>query len=158
MSGFQIPTVQSFFGCTPICWCGWLKWVVHWGCEIGPLENWNHSNSGHFEISGFRRVRPKLYPGRPLTVLSNVLYRNIFFICLVQHPCTVGGWNTGSVGNSNGRPLFGFPMAFGFPVVYHSEQNGNHFAQNQKNGHHFFLICDVIPNHEYLSKNCKYLK
>ena len=32
-----------------------------------------------------------------------------------------GGWNTKRVLNSNGHPLFGFPMAFRF------EQNGGHF-------------------------------
>ena len=35
-----------------------------------------------------------------------------------------GGWNTECVRNSNGNPLFGFPMVFYF------EQSGGHFFKN----------------------------
>ena len=34
----------------------------------------------------------------------------------------IGGWYSQCVLNSNGSPLFGFPMAFGFPMVFRFEQ------------------------------------
>ena len=49
-----------------------------------------------------------------------------------------GGWNKERVWNSNGCPLFGFPMALSF------EQIGSHFVLNhrkpEQNGHHFVGI------------------
>ena len=49
-----------------------------------------------------------------------------------------GGWNTERILNSYGNPLFGFPM------VFHFEQNGGHFVKNpwkfEQNGRHFVWI------------------
>ena len=61
-----------------------------------------------------------------------------------------GGWNIERVRNSNGSPLFGFPIAFGFSMVFFFEQNGSHFVYNhcksEHNGGHF------VQNHSKLEQ------
>ena len=39
--------------------------------------------------------------------------------------------------SSNDSPLFGFLMAFSFPKIFCSEQNGSHWKLEQKNGSYF---------------------
>ena len=39
-----------------------------------------------------------------------------------------GDWNNERVRNPNGSPLFSFPMACGFPIVFCFGQKGHHFA------------------------------
>ena len=54
------------------------------------------------------------------------------------------GWNTECVWNLNGSRLFGIPMAFSFPMVFHFGQNCCHLVQNhwkvEQNSRYFVPI------------------
>ena len=84
-----------------------------------------------------------------------------------------GGWNsvrlkTNCAQNSNRSPLFGFPMAFGFPIVFEQNvtllvqnhwksQKGGHFVQNHWNVLKFgFTIVWFWNSQDHSNSLCYY--
>ena len=135
--------------------------VRDWCLHCPGSRDWLWSLENIFETSpsleGRARWSPRnhdsfgsrLYPWKSLEVnlfrLCGKYVRNfvIFFLKCTKGEYS-GCWKTKFILNFNGNPLFGFPMACSFPMVFCFEQSGCHFVQNhqksEQNGHHFVWI------------------